>query len=154
MTQLTPRRGPHAAACTVLAAAVLAAALSGCGNTLKGAQQDTATDTQKATVATDQAAAKTGAAVRKAGAEVANAPKDVGEAAVITPDVKLAIVRDPVLNDTKNLINASTANGVVQLTGHVQSAAMKQRATEDAQAAVAKHHGTYTISNELVVGGM
>ncbi len=134
-----------------LAGAILAIGLAGCGNTLNGAKQDTANDTQKAATAADQAAAKTDAAAHKVGTAVAEVPKDAAAATVITPEVKTAIVRDPVLNDPRNLINVASADNVTHLTGHVTTASMKQRATEDAQAVLSKRHSNYTISNELTV---
>ena len=48
---------------------------------------------------------------------------------------------------------SSSSNHVTHLTGHVTQASMKQRATEDAQAALAKHNKSYRVSNELTVGG-
>lgn len=134
-----------------LAGVLLTFALAGCGNTLNGAKQDTANDAQKVGTAADQAAAKTDAAAHKVGAAVAKAPEDAAAATVVTPEVKTAIVRDPILNDPKNVVNVSSADNVVHLTGHVGTASMKQRATEDAQAVLSKRHGNYTVSNELAV---
>lgn len=134
-----------------LAGAVLAIGLAGCGNTLNGAKQDTANDTQKAAAAADQAAATTAAAAHQVGTAVAKVPQDAAAATVVTPEVKTAIVRDPVLNDPSNLINVASSDNVTHLTGHVTTASMKQRATEDAQAVLSKRHSNYTISNELTV---
>ena len=116
------------------------AALSGCGNTLQGAKEDTAKN-----------AAKTQQAVDQAGKSVANAPEDAAASAVTIP-VKTAILRDPVLTDKRNLINASGKDHVITLNGHVVTADMKQRATEDAQVAL-KYHPGYTLVNALTVGG-
>lgn len=161
LSQMRPRTSP---ALLPIAAAMLGIALSGCGHTLNGAKQDASTDTQSARTAADNAAAttaaaahnaaaKTDAAARKAGAAVVAAPEAAAAATVITPEVKTAIIRDPVLNDPKNVINVASRDAVTHLTGHVASAAMKQRATEDAQAVLTKRHGNYTVSNELQVSG-
>lgn len=139
-------------------------ALSGCGNTLNGAKQDAATDTQKTQQAAadaaqttkdaaDQAAASTKAAADKAGQAVAKVPQDIGAATVVTPQVKTAIVRDTILNDPNNLINVDSHDHVIVLSGHVIKASMKQRATDDAQDVVTKRHGDFTVDNKLTIGG-
>lgn len=127
--------------------------LTGCGNTLKGAQQDTANDAQKTADAANQAAASTAAAARKAGQAVKDVPQDVDSAAAVTPEVKTAIIRDPVLNDPRNSINVNSHDHVTHLTGHVLSADMKTRAAEDAQTVLTKRHPNYKVSNELTVSG-
>ena len=139
-------------------------ALSGCGNTLSGAKQDAATDTQKTQQAAseaaqstknaaDQAGKATKDAADKAGKAVAKVPQDIGAATVVTPEVKTAILRDPILNDTSNHINVDAHDHAVVLSGHVMKAAMKQRAAEDAQSVLDKRHGDFTLSNNLTVGG-
>lgn len=141
----------------------IGAALSGCGNTLSGAKQDAATDTQKTQqaasdaaastkAAADQAAASTKAAADKAGQAVAKVPQDIGAATVVTPEVKTAIVRDPILNNPSNLVNVDAHDHAVVLSGHVMKASMKQRASEDAQAVLDKRHGDFTLKNNLTVG--
>ncbi|MGI4790772.1 MAG: hypothetical protein ACRYFS_18230 [Janthinobacterium lividum] len=135
-----------------------AAALSGCGNALNGAKQDTADNTAAAHQAADQAgqaadqagqAAK--ASAQRAGQALAVGPEFAAANAVRVP-VKAAILRDPVLTDTRNLIDVNAAPKKITLTGHVADASMKQRATEDANVALKKHPG-YTLSNELTVAG-
>lgn len=128
-------------------------ALSGCGNTLSGAKQDAATDTQKTQQAASDAAASTKAAADKAGQAVAKVPQDVGAATVVTPEIKTAIVRDPILNDPSNLVNVDAHDHAVVLSGHVMKASMKQRAGEDAQSVLDKRHGDFTLKNNLTVGG-
>lgn len=125
--------------------------LTGCANTLSGAKQDTANDVQKTAAATDQAAAKTAAAAHKAGQEAEAVPHNLDAAAAVTPEVKTAIVRDPVLNDPRNQINVNSHNHVTYLTGHVMSAEMKNRATDDAQVVLTKRHPNYKVSNELTI---
>ena len=141
----------------------IGAALSGCGNTLSGAKQDAATNTQKTQeaasdavastkAAADQATASTRAAADKAGKAVAKVPQDIGAATVVTPEVKTAIVRDPILNNPSNLVNVDAHDHIVMLSGHVLSASMKQRAGEDAQSVLNKRHGDFTLQNNLTVG--
>lgn len=151
MTIFSNTRPRAGSAVLPLVGALLAIGLAGCGNTLNGAKQDTANDTQKAATAADQAAAKTAAAAHQVGTAVEKVPQDAAAATVITPEVKTAIVRDPVLNDPRNLINVASADNTTHLTGHVVNASMKQRATEDAQAVLSKRHSNYTVSNDLAV---
>lgn len=126
----------------LLAASALAAvlALSGCGNTLHGAKEDTAND-----------AAKTQQAADQAGKAAATLPEDAAASAVTIP-VKTAIIRDPVVADTRNLINVSGKDHVITLNGHVATANMKTRADQDAQVALKDHPG-YTLVNSLTVAG-
>jgi len=84
---------------------------------------------------------------------VAKVPQDIGAATVVTPEVKTAILRDPILNDTSNHINVDAHDHAVVLRGHVMNASMKQRAAEDAQSVLDKRHGDFTLSNNLTVGG-
>jgi len=139
-------------------------ALSGCGNTLSGAKQDAANDTQKTQQAAadaaqstkdaaNQAAQSTKEAADKASKAVAEVPQDIGAATVVTPEVKTAILRDPILNNPSNLINVNSHDHVVVLTGHVMDASMKQRATEDTQNVLNKRHGSFTLNNNLTVAG-
>lgn len=137
----------------LLAVPTLAAALmlSGCANTISGAKEDSSVAAQK----TQEAAAQTGQAVKdsaqKAGKAVAEVPQNAEANAVRVP-VKTAILRDPVLADSRNLINVGGRDRTITLTGHVAEASMKQRATEDAKVALEKHPN-YTLNNELTVAG-
>ncbi len=145
------------------AALALGLALTGCGNTLSGAKQDAATDTQKsqqaaadATQAAKAEAQKAGQATKdaaqKVGAAVATAPADAEANTVVRPAVKTAIIRDVILNNPSNLIDVNAGAHGITLTGHVADASMKQRATEDANAVLQKHPG-YTLTNDLTVAG-
>jgi predicted small secreted protein len=174
-----------------LSAVALAVALAGCGNTLSGAKQDVATDTQgvrnsatqAVTKAKDSAAAvaikaKDSAAVvaekakdsasvvaakaqasaqgvvektRAVGAEIKSAPENADAAVVVTPEVKTAIIRDPVLDDPHNAIDVNSRDQAVHLTGHVASSLMKRRAEEDAQLVLSKRHPDYHVVDELTV---
>ena len=136
-------------------------ALSGCGNTLNGAKQDAATDTQKTQQAAsdaaqttkdaaDKAAQDTKAAAVKTGQAVAAVPQNA-EANALRVPIKAAIDTDVVLRDSRNAIHIDGRDHTITLLGHVADASMKQRATEDAQAALKKHPG-YTVENQLTVG--
>lgn len=115
-------------------------ALTGCGNTLNGAKQDAATDAQK-----------TADAANQAGQAVKDVPHDIDAAAAVTPEVKTAILRDPVLNNPHNVINVDSHDHVTHLTGRVMTASMKSRATEDAQTVLTTRHPNYKVSNMLTV---
>lgn len=130
---------------------VAAVTLSGCGHTLSGAKEDAATDTQKTQQAADQAGQTVKTSAQNAGKAVAAVPQNAEANAVRLP-VKTAILRDPVLADSRNLINVDGRDHTITLSGHVADASMKQRATEDAKVALEKHPG-YTLSNGLTVAG-
>ena len=132
-----------------LAAFGLGLALTGCGNTLSGAKQDAAQDTQATQQAASTAAQQTQAEAQKAGAAIKAVPENAEANTVIRAAVKTAIIRDPVLADPHNLVNVNGRDHVITLTGHVGDASMKQRATEDAQVAL-KKHPDFTINNELI----
>ena len=137
----------------ILALSALAAVLtlSGCGNTLNGAKQDAATDTAKTQQAADQAGQAVKTDTQKADQAVAAVPQNAAADAVRIP-VKTAILRDPVLADSRNLINVDGRDHTITLSGHVADASMKPRATQDANVALEKHPG-YTLKNELTVAG-
>ena len=147
----------------IAVALALGAALTGCGNTLSGAKEDAANDTAKTQQAADQAAQSTKAAADQAGQTmktdaqkadqaVATVPQNAEANTVVRPAVKTAIIRDPVLAQSGNLIDVNAGPQKITLTGHVTDASMKQRATEDAQVALKKHPG-YTLVNDLTVAG-
>lgn len=135
---------------TLILALGLSAALTGCGNTLSGAKQDAATDTAKTQQAAADAAQSTKDAAHKAGQAVASVPENAEANTTVRPAVKTAIIRDPVLAQSSNLINVNAAPKAITLTGHVAEASMKQRATEDAQVVLKKYPG-YTLTNDLAV---
>lgn len=124
----------------LLSALAAVLTLSGCGNTLSGAKQDTAND-----------AAKTQQAADQAGKAVATLPEDAASSAVTIP-VKTAIIRDPVVADARNLVNVSGKDHVITLNGHVATADMKTRAAQDAQVVLKEHPG-YKLVNALTVAG-
>lgn len=129
------------------------AVAAGCSHTLGGAQQDVSHDTQAVTSAAHHAGADVDQAAHNAGADVHQAAANAKAATVLTPAVKLAIVRDPVLNDTRNHITVHTDSAAVHLTGHVISADMITRATEDASKVLSDHHAAQTVDNALTVTG-
>lgn len=131
----------------ILGITALMASIVGCSNTTNGAMQDASNNAK----AVDKAAASTDAAVSKAAGSVKDLPKDVNSAAIITPEVKTAIIRDPVLNNPQNLVNVDSHDNVTKLSGHVLSAEMKQRAADDAQTVLTKRHPDYKLVNQLVV---
>ena len=133
--------------------AFLSMALAGCAHTAEGVSQDAHTDTQKVGAAANNAAAATAAGAKDVKDSTTAAARNADAGLAVTPEVKAAIVRDPILNDSANLINVESKDHVTHLTGHVTKASMKARATEDAQAALAKHDKSYRVSNELTVGG-
>ena len=128
------------------------AALSGCANTLSGAKQDASTDTQKTQQAADQAGQAVKSDAQQASQAAAALPQNAEANTVVRPAVKTAIIRDPVLAQSSNLINVNGTPHKITLTGHVTDASMKQRATEDAQVALKKYPG-YTLVNELTTAG-
>ena len=162
MSIINDRVGGGKLPLVTIAALGLCLAAAGCGNTLNGAKQDASTDAQKAqqtidtagsktAAAVDAAGAKTAAAAHKAGEAIVSVPQNAGAVALVTPEVKTAILRDPVLNDPRNLINVSSHNHQTLLSGHVIEASMKQRAVEDAKAALAKHNHKYQVVDGLMV---
>jgi osmotically-inducible protein OsmY len=130
----------------------LGLALSGCANTLSGAKQDAATDTQKTQQAAADAAQQTQAAAQQAGAAIKAVPENAEANTVIRTDVKTAIISDPVLRDTRNLVNVNGHDHTITLTGHVADADMVKRATQDAQV-VLKKYPDFKVVNELTVAG-
>ena len=153
MTDTRTRRTARTLVPVLSGFALLGMALAGCSHTASGVAQDAHTDTQKVGAAANNAAAATDAAAQNAKQDTTRAVRNADAGVAVTPEVKTAIVRDPILNDPANLINVESANHVTHLTGHVTKASMKARATEDAQAALAKHNKSYRVSNELTVGG-
>ncbi len=136
---------------SLIAALGLGLALTGCGNTLNGAKQDAATDTQKTQQAAQQADQATKAAAQKAGQAIETVPQNAEANAVRIP-VKTAIIRDPVLAQPSNLIDVNGSDHTITLTGHVIDADAKSRATGDANLVLKKHPG-YTLVNQLIVSG-
>lgn len=89
------------------ALALVGMALTGCSHTASGVAQDASADTQKV-----------GAAAQDAGKDVTRTARNADAGAAVTPEVKTAIIRDPVLNSSANLINVESKDHVTHLTGH------------------------------------
>ena len=119
---------------------VLGTGVIGCSNTAEGVKEDTSNAGQKVAQATDKAVDAT-----------KDAAKNTGEALGVTPKIKLAITSDTMLNDTRNLIDVDSKDGVVHLKGHVINNDAKKRATEVAQKAMTDAGITDKLSNELTV---
>ncbi len=126
--------------------------LAGCSNTGKGLAEDASKDTHAVGSAADNAGKDIGSAASTAGHDIGKGAKNTTSATVVTPEIKTAIIRDPILNNSHNLINVESKNGVVHLTGHVTSANMKTRAEQDAQATLQKHNRTDKVQDDLTVG--
>lgn len=124
----------------ICAALTLTALLAGCANTLSGAKEDADKNTQAAR----DAAQATGQALKAV-------PEAIDANTVIRPAVKTAIIRDPVLNDKRNLIDVNASGKTVTLTGHVAEESMKQRAVDDAKVALKHHHADFIVNDQLTV---
>ena len=124
---------------TWIAAAALAAALvTGCDRNKPSSEtagQKLDRTTERAGEKMDQAAAD----MRQRGGEA----KDKIEDAAITAKVKTAMIAEPGLKALQ--INVDTANGVVTLTGVVDSAKSLERATQVAQGV----QGVKSVDNRL-----
>ena len=129
----------------------LAACAAGCSSTLGGLKQDASRDTHAVGSAAHHVAAATAHGVHAATSAVSSAARNAEDATTLTPKVKFAIIRDPVLTNKGNLINVGVLDKVVYLKGHVMTERMKQRAEEDAQNVLDTHHVNGTVKNELVV---
>jgi len=84
-----------------------------------------------------------------AGYKVATDPRSVGrqtDDATITARVKIALIKDPLTKARK--IDVDTVNGMVTLTGIVETEAEKKRAEEVAK----KVEGVRGVKNNLMVG--
>jgi predicted small secreted protein len=131
--------------------ALFGAALTGCSNTAEGAKEDAnkagavvSDGANKAANAMDNAGKEVGATVKEAG-------KDAAGALSVTPMVKNAITADTELNDTKNLIDVDTKDGIVYLKGHVATTELKKKAFTIAEKTLKDAGKTDKVQNELVV---
>ena len=120
-------------------AALVAALIAGAALAVAGCDNPKSTDTvgQKMDRATDQMATATDRATSKAAAAV--------DDTAITAKVKTSIIAEPGLSALK--IEVDTKDGVVTLTGTVDSAAMKDRAHQVAQST----SGVKSVVDNLVV---
>ena len=119
---------------------VCSAALAGCSNALNGAKQDADKNTQ----AVKATAQQTGQAIKAM-------PAAIDANTVLRPAIKTAIIRDPVLNNPKNLVEVSIKDRAVVLSGHVAEAGMKLRAIEDAQVVIKNNHSDFQVVDNLQV---
>lgn len=123
----------------VLAAGTLLA--TGCDDTAAGAAEDTREISKSVGEGAERAAESTSEATRSAVA-----------ATVLTPEIKGAIVANPLLNDPANTINVESDDESVRLTGTVKTEEMKRTAGEIAQRILDEQHASQTLRNELSVG--
>jgi osmotically-inducible protein OsmY len=98
---------------------------------------------------------KVGAAIEDATEATADFATDATMAATVTPSIKSAIIADPGLNSPENVIDVSSKDRKVYLTGHVGSAELKSRAQEIASGWLSKSAAPddVTLVNELEVKG-
>jgi predicted small secreted protein len=118
----------------------LGMSLFGCQNTAEGVKEDASNAGQQVSQAAQETADVT-----------KDAAKDASAAMALTPKIKTAITADEKLNDTRNLIDVDSADGVVHLKGHVVSQDMKRRAGEVAQRVLNEAKATDKLSNDLEV---
>ncbi len=147
-----------------------ASAANDAANAAKNAADNTVDATKKAAAdaadATKMAADKTVDATKKAADATVDAAKTAADATTaaakdagktvtavteVTPKVKLAILADKELIDSRNRININTTDGVVHVTGHVATEAMKKKAGMIAQKSLKDLNATDKVSNELTV---
>jgi len=79
--------------------------------------------------------------------------RDTGDALLVTPSIKSAIIADEKLNNTRNHINVGTKDYVVHLQGHVYNKSLKWRASQIAMRKLHQMHKRYHVSNELHIAG-
>ena len=108
---------------------LVGAALVGCNDTAKGAEKD----------------------MGEAGHEVRQDAKDAGAAVSLTPMVKSALVANPFLNESGNVIDVDSNSESVILKGHVKSEKNKQLATELAMKVLKDNSSKNKLDNQLVV---
>ena len=130
----------------------------GCQNTAEGVSQDAAKNGAAVGNAADKAgdnmknaADNTAVAAGNAAKGAGDAVKNAGEAMDMTPKVKLAIVGNATLNDTKNLINVDTKDHVVYLKGHVVSNDEKKLASQIAEKTIKEAGSSDKVMNQLTV---
>ncbi|MCB8933348.1 MAG: BON domain-containing protein [Fimbriimonadaceae bacterium] len=126
----------------ILALAAVLYVTAGCDDTAAGAAKDTKEISQDVEQGADRAAESTSEAARSAVA-----------ATVLTPEIKGAIVANPLLNDPGNAINVESDETSVRLTGTVKTEEMKDTAGQIAQRILDEQHASQALSNELKVVG-
>lgn len=76
---------------------------------------------------------KVGNAMEDATESIADFATDATMATTVTPQIKSAIIADPDLNDPANVIDVSSTDRKVILSGHVASAGLKAQAEKIAR---------------------
>jgi osmotically-inducible protein OsmY len=126
--------------CKICWVAMTLLVLSGCGNTMAGAEKDTRAGGENTAQGAKQASDR---AMDTAG--------NLSAAATLTPKIKLAIAADSQLNDPRNSINVDSTATLVSLDGFVATSSLKDLAGEIAMKALADAGAKQTFENNLVV---
>ena len=71
--------------------------------------------------------------------------------AVLTPKIKAALIANPILNEDGNLIDVTTDQGTVTLSGHVMTLEAKNEATQIAQRVLDESDSDFKLMNELEI---
>lgn len=96
---------------------------------------------------------RVGGAVEEAVESTADFATDATMAATVTPAIKSKIIADDALNHPDNLIDVTSRDRTVYLTGHVRNAELKARAGEIAEDWLKSSSAPEDVKlvNELVV---
>ena len=71
--------------------------------------------------------------------------------AVLTPKIKSALIANPILNEDGNLIDVTTDQGTVTLSGHVMTQEAKNEATQIAQRVLDDNDSDFPLVNDLEI---
>ena len=112
----------------------------GCGNTAEGVKKDSVENGQKMS----DSAQKTGDAMKEGAA-------NAGAAMTLTPVIKTALVANPFLNESGNLINVDSTEATVTLSGHVKSEKAKTEAGAITKKILDDKKATQTLKNDLEI---
>lgn len=137
----------------VLGAVVLFAGMSlfGCSHTEAGLEQDARQNAPVVQKAADNAEAAAKRAAMNVEDASKKAAKSSDEALEVTPKVKMAIISDKELNNSRNTVNVDTEDNVVHLRGTVYSQHLKNKAGKIANETLAQMNSSDRVSNELKV---
>jgi osmotically-inducible protein OsmY len=119
---------------------VIALAIAGCGNTADGVQKDATENSQKMSDSTKDATDKMKSGSAEAGAAIS-----------LTPAIKAAIVANPFLSESGNLIDVDSTAEAVTLKGHVKTEKAKNDAEELAKKIMTDKNATQPLHNELTI---
>lgn len=128
----------------------VALALSGCESTVRGAREDTSevpSETSRAVKNVGEAASEG----IQAGAKATEAFAENAGEAMLSAQIKSAIVANPRLNDPNNVIKVETNDSTVTLIGSVKSAKDKATAGDIAQQILKDKNASQKLENNLAV---